>query len=432
MSSINVKTIKGLFTPPGDKSISHRVIILASQAIGKTEITNLLGSEDVLNTVTVMRQLGANIKKIKNNYVIFGLPIGGLFSPKKKLDFGNSGTSIRLILGLMSSNNIRATLIGDKSLSSRPMKRVTQHLKRIGAEFDLKNDNFLPMRIKGTKNPIPLHYEIKIPSAQIKSAIMLSSLNTLGEVTIRELASTRDHSERMLKTMGYNINYKIIKKYREIKMKNDRDLKPINYIVAGDPSSAAFMITAASLKKGSELLVKNMLLNPTRIGFLKTLKKMGADINIKNKKVLFNEMVADIQIKQKKFLKGVTINKEDIPQQIDEIPILSIAASFAQGETIFKNLKELTVKESNRLELIYINLTRMGVSCKIKNYDLHIYGNHNLKEGGAKILHNNDHRIVMSFYIANMICSKNNIINDKSCVKTSYPDFFKDFKSILN
>ncbi len=432
MVSINNKNIKGLLTPPGDKSISHRIIILASQAIGKSEITNLLESEDVLNTVKVMRQLGSNIKRVKNNYVIFGLPPGGLFSPKKKLDFGNSGTSIRLILGLMSSNNIKATLIGDKSLSSRPMKRVTQHLKRIGAEFYLKKENFLPIKIKGTKNPIPLHYEIAIPSAQIKSAIMLSSLNTLGEVTIQELASTRDHSERMLKTMGYNINYKIIKKHRKIKMKNDKNLKPIDYTVAGDPSSAAFMITAASLKPGSALLVKNMLLNSTRIGFLKTLKKMGADIKIKNKKKIHNEVVADIQINQKKFLKGAIITKEDIPQQIDEIPILSIAASFAKGETIFKDLKELTVKESNRLELIYTNLTRMGVTCKIKNYDLHIYGNHDLKRGGAKIIHNNDHRIVMSFHIANMICSKNNIIIDKSCVKTSYPNFFRDFKSILN
>jgi 3-phosphoshikimate 1-carboxyvinyltransferase len=431
MSVLNNKKLKGVYLPPGDKSISHRIIILGSQAVGKSSVTNLLESEDVLNTVKVMRQLGSNIKKIDGKYIIFGLPPGTLFEPKKELNFGNSGTSIRLITGLLSTNNIKTKLVGDKSLSSRPMKRVTEHLKRIGAVFILKKNNFLPMTIKGSANPIPLNYEISIPSAQIKSAVMLSALNTLGKVTIKEFSSTRDHTERMLKTMNYNILFKEKKEFRYITMSSDKELNSLNYKVAGDPSSAAFMITAASLKIGSKIKVKNMLYNPTRIGFLLTLKRMGANIVIKNKRIVHNEVIADIFVHQKKQLKSVVVEANEVPQQIDEIPILSIAASFAKGETIFKDLKELTVKESNRLDLIYQNLKKMGVDCFIKNYDLHIMGNNNLKAGGAKIIHNFDHRIVMSFYIANMICSKNNIIIDKSCVKTSYPQFFKDFNTLI-
>ena len=431
MSVLNNKKLKGVYLPPGDKSISHRIIILGSQAVGKSSVTNLLESEDVLNTVKVMRQLGSNIKKIDGKYIIFGLPPGTLFEPKKELNFGNSGTSIRLITGLLSTNNIKTKLVGDKSLSSRPMKRVTEHLKRIGAVFILRKNNFLPMTIKGSANPIPLNYEISIPSAQIKSAVMLSALNTLGKVTIKEFSSTRDHTERMLKTMNYNILFKEKKEFRYITMSSDKELNSLNYKVAGDPSSAAFMITAASLKIGSKIKVKNMLYNPTRIGFLLTLKRMGANIEIKNKRIVHNEVIADIFVHQKKKLKSVVVEANEVPQQIDEIPILSIAASFAKGETIFKDLKELTVKESNRLDLIYQNLKKMGVDCFIKNYDLHIMGNNNLKVGGAKIIHNFDHRIVMSFYIANMICSKNNIIIDKSCVKTSYPQFFKDFNTLI-
>ena len=431
MSVLNNKKLKGVYLPPGDKSISHRIIILGSQAVGKSSVTNLLESEDVLNTVKVMRQLGSNIKKIDGKYIIFGLPPGTLFEPKKELNFGNSGTSIRLITGLLSTNNIKTKLIGDKSLSSRPMKRVTEHLKRLGAVFILRKNNFLPMTIKGSANPIPLNYEISIPSAQIKSAVMLSALNTLGKVTIKEFSSTRDHTERMLKTMNYNILFKEKKEFRYITMSSDKELDSLNYKVAGDPSSAAFMITAASLKIGSKIKVKNMLYNPTRIGFLLTLKRMGANIEIKNKRIVHNEVIADIFVHQKKKLKSVVVEANEVPQQIDEIPILSIAASFAKGETIFKDLKELTVKESNRLDLIYQNLKKMGVDCFIKNYDLHIMGNNNLKAGGAKIIHNFDHRIVMSFYIANMICSKNNIIINKSCVKTSYPQFFKDFNTLI-
>ena len=419
------KLIKGVYYPPGDKSISHRSLILTGQAVGQSEISNLLEGEDVMNTLLVMRDLGARIIKKNGKYIVFGLPPGALFQPKKQLDFGNSGTGIRLLAGLISSNNIKATLKGDKSLSKRPMRRVTDHLKRIGASIELKKDSFPPIKIKGVGDAIPLSYDIKIPSAQIKSAIMLSALNTNGLVKIKEFKSTRDHTENMLKAMGYNIKVKENSKYRFIEMKNDKDLKPIKLNIPGDPSSAAFFITAACLKPGSKLIVKNMLFNKTRIGFLKTLKKMGGDIQITNQRRVNNEVIADLKINQKKHLKPTIIKSEEVPTQVDEIPILSIAASYAKGITIFKGLKELTVKESNRLLLIHQNLKAMGVKSEIKDFDLHIHGDSHLKKGGASIIHHHDHRIVMSFYIANLICEKPNKIKDKSSIKTSYPSFFK-------
>ena len=432
MTIRNNSLIKGTYFPPGDKSISHRILILASQAVGKSEISNLLEGEDVLNTLKAMRIFGANISKKNKKYVVFGVPPGGLFQPNKPIDFGNSGTGIRLICGLIASNNIKAKLIGDGSLSKRPMKRVTVHLKKIGALINLKKDSYPPIQIQGDGEALPLKYNIMIPSAQIKSAIMLSALNTKGLIEIKEFNSTRDHTENMLKAMGYNIKVKEDSKYRYIKMRNDKDLNCINYNVPGDPSSAAFIITAACLKPGSKLIVKNMLFNKTRIGFISTLRKMGAKIQVINKRKVNFEIIADLKIEQKSYLLPTILESKEVPLQVDEIPILSIAASFANGKSIFKGLKELTVKESNRLELVHKNLKKMGVKSEIKGFDLHIHGNNEFKKGAAKIVHHNDHRIVMSFYVANLICLKSNIINDKSSVKTSYPNFFKHMSENSN
>ncbi len=432
MSLNYLSSIRGVYFPPGDKSISHRILILAGQATGESKISNLLEGEDVINTLKAMKLLGAKISKIDNKYYVCGVPPGGLFQPKKVLDFGNSGTGIRLFSGLISSNNIQVKLTGDVSLSKRPMKRVTQHLVKIGAHIKLSKDLFPPIEIRGTGSAVPLSFNIKIPSAQIKSAIMLSALNTNGLVKIKEFKSTRDHTENMLKSMGYNIKVREDNSHRFIEMKNNKELKNINFNVPGDPSSAAFIITAACLKPGSKLFVNNILYNRTRVGFIKTLKLMGGNIIVINKRYRNNELIADLKVEQKKNLKSTILNSSEIPLQIDEIPILSIAASFANGLTVFKGLRELTVKESNRLLLINENLKRMGVKSKIKKYDLYIYGNHNLKDGAAKIKHEDDHRILMSFYIANMICKKNNVIKDKSSVKTSYPTFFKDISRLSN
>ncbi len=424
--------INGNYFPPGDKSISHRILILAGQAIGKSEILNLLEGEDVINTLKAMSLLGVKFKKKGEKYFVFGLPPGSLFEPKNTIDVGNSGTGIRLLLGLISSNNIKVSLIGDKSLNKRPMKRVTEHLSKIGATFKMRKDTYPPISIKGVGNAVPLRFDISIPSAQIKSAIMLSALNTNGTVKIKEFKSTRDHTENMLKSMGYNIKVKENSTHRFIEMKNNKELKKIKYTVPGDPSSAAFLITAACLKPGSKLIVKNILYNRTRIGFLKTLKKMGGNIKVTKKRKVKNELIANIRVEQKDFLKSINLSSNEIPLQIDEIPILSIAASYAEGLTIFKGLKELTVKESNRLLLIHKNLKKIGVKSEIKKYDLYIYGDQNLKKGAAIINHENDHRILMAFYIANLICKKNNIIKDKSCVKTSYPKFFQDISRLSN
>ena len=432
MSLNKLSKINGTYLPPGDKSISHRILILSGQAIGKSEICNLLEAEDVINTLKAMRLMGVRIKKVFNKYHIYGLPPGGLFQPSQSIDFGNSGTGIRLIAGLIASNNIKVNLIGDSSLSKRPMSRVTEHLSKIGADIELKKNIYPPIRIKGTGDPIPLTFKISIPSAQIKSAIMLSALNTNGIVKVKEFKSTRDHTENMLKSMGYNIKVKENSKYRFIEMINNKQLKTINYTVPGDPSSAAFFITAACLKPGSRLIVKNILYNKTRVGFIKTLKSMGGNIKITNRRKIHNETVADLKIAQVRNLNSTTLKSIDVPLQIDEIPILSIAASFAKGLSVFKGLKELTFKESNRLLLIHENLKKIGVRSKIKKFDLYIYGNHELKKGAAIIKHKNDHRILMSFFISNMICKKINIIRDKSCVKTSYPTFFKHISKLIN
>ena len=432
MTINNTSLIKGTYFPPGDKSISHRILILSGQVVGKSRVKNLLQSQDVINTLKAMRQLGVQIIQKDNDFNVFGLPPGGLFQPNKIIDFGNSGTGIRLICGLISSNNIEVKLVGDKSLSKRPMKRVTEHLSKIGANIELRKKIFPPIKLKGTGNAVPLTFEIIIPSAQIKSAIMLSALNTNGTVKIKEFKTTRDHTENMLKSMGYNIKVKENSTHRYIEMKNDKDLKAIDYNVPGDPSSAAFFITAACLKPGSKLIVRNMLYNKTRIGFIRTLKRMGGKIKLISKRKVHNEFIADLIVEQTENLKSITLEPYDIPLQIDEIPILSIAASFANGLTIFKGLKELTVKESNRLILINENLKKIGVKSSIKNYDLYIYGNCDLKKGAGVIIHNDDHRILMSFFIANMICKKKNIIKDKSCVKTSYPTFFKHISQFSN
>ena len=428
----NRSYIKGTYFPPGDKSISHRILILAGQAIGKSKIFNLLEGEDVIYTLKTMKILGIRIKKKNNYYEVFGIPPGGLIQPNKILYFGNSGTGIRLLSGLISSNNIEVVLTGDRSLNKRPMKRVTEHLSKIGAKVELKNKSFPPIKLKGTGNAVPLNFKINIPSAQIKSAIMLSALNINGVVKIKEHKTTRDHTENMLKSMGYNIKIKESSLNRFIEMRNNKELKKINYNVPGDPSSAAFLISAACLKPGSKLTVKNLLFNKTRIGFIQTLKRMGGNIKIIKKRKINNEFVADIEIDQKKYLNSTILESNEIPLQVDEIPILSIVASFANGISVFKGLKELTVKESNRLLLIHENLKKIGVKSKIKNYDLFIYGEHKLKKGAAIIKHHDDHRILMSFYIANMICKKNNIIEDKSCVKTSYPSFFKHISRFSN
>ena len=432
MTLNNKSIIKGTYLPPGDKSISHRILILTGQIVGKSKIKNLLQSEDVINTLKAMRLLGVKIIKKTNSFEVFGIPPGGLIQPKKMIDFGNSGTGIRLISGLVSTNNIEVKLIGDSSLSKRPMKRVTEHLSKIGANIELRKKIFPPIKIKGTGNAVPLTFEIIIPSAQIKSAIMLSALNTNGTVKIKEFKTTRDHTENMLKSMKYNIKVKESSMHRFIEMKNNKDLKTINYSVPGDPSSAAFLISAACLKLGSRLIVRNMLFNKTRVGFIKTLKKMGGNIKLISKRKIHNELIADLIIEQKKNLNSTILKPVDIPLQVDEIPILSIVASFANGLTIFKGLKELTVKESDRLLLIYENLRKIGVKAEIKNYDLYIYGSCDLKKGSVYIKHNDDHRILMSFYISNIICKKNNIIKGKSCVKTSYPTFFKDISLLSN
>ena len=424
------QSLSGRVTVPGDKSISQRALIISLISCGKTIIEDILDSEDVYHTLNAVKELGANVKKKSGVLEVKGIGIGNLLSPSKPIYMGNSGTGTRLLLGLVAGSNALVTFYGDESLTNRPMERVVSPLLEMGASVISAKNTKLPITISGARLKgftLPIDYKLLTPSAQVKSAILLAALSARGNSFVTEYKETRNYTERMLKGSGVSIQVnKKNKNKRVISIKGTSFIKSKNIKVAGDPSSAVFLAVAAIITKKSSISIENVLLDKFRLTVFETLKKMGGNIKLINKRKIHNELIADLKIEQKNILRSTILESNDVPLQIDEIPILSIAASFACGHTVFKGLKELTVKESNRLLLINENLKKMGVKSKINRYDLHIYGNQNLKEGGAVIRHDNDHRILMSFFIANMICEKNNIIKDKSCVNTSYPAFFKD------
>ena len=423
--------LKGSLEISGDKSISHRSLILSSVAIGETKISNLLESEDVKSTIINLKQLGAKIRKKSNYWVVNGVGTGGFKQPSQFINSGNSGTTSRLILGLIASNPIYCTIIGDKSLSGRPMSRVTNILERIGAKIKLTKKNYLPLTIEGTLNALPLKHVITKPSAQIKSSIMLAALNIHGQTTVIETRPTRDHTEIMLKYLNVKFKKKKLKNgSTEIKLKGPYEISAKDIDVASDPSSAAFFVVAALITPGSNILLKNICLNKSRIAYIKVLKKMGGNITVKKEKKLSGEIVGSIKAKYSK-LKAIRISKSIAPYLIDEYPILAIAATQAQGMTIMKGLAELRVKESDRLNGIYTNLKNCGVNTKIKDDDLYIEGSSNMLIGGNKINSYHDHRIAMSFSILNLICKNQLQINNLKCISISYPNFNKDLKNIL-
>ena len=423
--------LKGTLEISGDKSISHRSLILSSIAIGETKINNLLESEDVKSTIRNLKQLGVKIRKKSNRWIVNGVGTGGFQQPNQVINSGNSGTTSRLILGLIASNPIYCTIIGDKSLSGRPMSRVTNILEKIGAKIQLTKRNYLPLTIEGTLNALPLKHVITKPSAQIKSSIMLAALNIHGQTTVIETRPTRDHTEIMFKYLNVKFKKKKLKNgSTEIKLKGPYEISAKNIDVASDPSSAAFFIVAALITPGSNILLKNICLNKSRIAYIKILKKMGGNITVKNEKKLSGEIVGSIKAKYSK-LKAIKISKNIAPYLIDEYPILAIAATQAQGTSIMKGLAELRVKESDRLNSIYTNLKSCGIDTKIKEDDLYITGSSDILIGGNKINSYHDHRIAMSFSILNLICKNQLRINNLKCISISYPNFNKDLKNIL-
>jgi len=415
---------KGLINIPGDKSISHRSIIIPSISVGITEINNILMSEDVLHTLKAFQALGVKIENTNNKIFIHGNGLNSLAQSKREIYLGNSGTSARLLTGLLASQSFDTIICGDKSLSSRPMKRIIDPLKIMGAQFE-SNNNKLPLKIKGKKLKNST-IKIEIPSAQIKSGIMLAAINTDGVSKIIESNITRDHTENMLSAFGAKIDIKKNSYETLITIEGKKELKANKIDVPSDLSSSAFFIVGALINEGSKIYIPNININPTRDGILKALKKMGANINIKNKRLLSGEIVGDLDVEYSN-LYGCDLDKDMAKLMIDEYPILSVAAAFANSPSIFRGLSELKVKESDRLELIRLNLVRCGCECNVVNDDLIIKPSKIYNVNNRNIRTDYDHRIAMSFAVMGTKIG-NLLIEDSKSINTSFPNF----KDIFN
>jgi len=419
--------LNGKIKIPGDKSISHRSIIIPSISKGVTRVDNILKSDDVLKTLNAFKLMGVQIKEDSESLTIFGKGLNSLNKPKKNIDLGNSGTSARLLVGLLSPQNFETNLFGDQSLSNRPMKRIIDPLEKMGAKIESDNKK-LPITIFGRKlNSI--NYDLKIPSAQVKSGIILASLYGEEVTTIIENNVTRNHTEIMLEAFQANIEVKKISNKNQITIKGKKELIPQNINVPSDLSSAAFFIVAALINKNSYIELNNICLNPTRTGILTALDMMGANIKIINKKEINGEIIGDI-IAQSSNLNGCILDSKISNLMIDEYPILSIAASHASSPSIFKGLEELKIKESNRLELIHKNLRNCGIFCQIQNNNLLIDPSKKISDFNNLITTNLDHRIAMSFAVMGSTLNSNLNIKDEKFIKTSFPNFVEKYNSL--
>ena len=422
--------LNGEITIPGDKSISHRCVILSSLAIGESKINGLLNSSDVNCTINAMKSFGASIYMSSNDEcTVNGIGIGSLRQPDNPLDFGNSGTAVRLILGLVSTYPIETHLIGDDSLTQRPMRRVTDPLTDFGANFQLRNKEFLPIVVKGANLAIPITYEMEVASAQVKSAILLAGLNTPGITTVIEKEKTRDHTETLLKYYGYEISQEERNNKNFISLEGQKFLSPVNIKVPGDPSSAAYPVIAGLICKNSNIKIKNVLLNPTRDGLYRCLDEMGAKITYSNKKNEAGEITYDLEVKSSS-LKPIDVPAERVPSMIDDYPILAVAASLTNGISIFRGLSELKVKESDRLLGIYNFLSKNGIEAKIDSNNLIINGSSGGPKGGGLVETNLDHRIAMSSIILGMVSDESIRIDDIETIKTSFPNFIELMKKL--
>ena len=422
--------LNGEITIPGDKSISHRCVILSSLAIGESKINGLLNSSDVNCTINAMKSFGASIYMSSNDEcTVNGIGIGSLRQPDNPLDFGNSGTAVRLILGLVSTYPIETHFTGDESLTQRPMRRVTDPLTDFGANFELRNKEFLPIVVKGANLPIPITYEMEVASAQVKSAILLAGLNTPGITTVVEKEKTRDHTETLLKYYGYEISQEERNNKNFISLEGQKFLSPVNIKVPGDPSSAAYPVVAGLICKNSNIKIKNVLLNPTRDGLYRCLDEMGAKITYSNKKNEAGEITYDLEVKSSS-LKPIDVPAERAPSMIDDYPILAVAASLTNGISIFRGLSELKVKESDRLLGIYNFLSKNGIEAKIDSNNLIINGSSGGPKGGGLVETNLDHRIAMSSIILGMVSDESIRIDDIETIKTSFPNFIELMKKL--
>jgi len=425
MKKIHVSPLNGCLkkiSVPGDKSISHRAVIIGSLAKGVTKIYDFLEAEDTLNTIKVYKQIGVKIEKKGQTYDVYGKGLFSFREPKKELYVGNSGTAIRLTLGVLAAQNFKSVITGDAQIIKRPMNRVIIPLSEMGARFE-SNNGFAPITVQGGSLK-GIKYRMEMPSAQVKSAIILAAIHAGNPTEITEDVKSRDHTERMLKHFGAKI--KITDKKIVI---TPGGFKSNVVYVPGDISSAAYFIAAGAIMKNSRITILNVGLNPTRTGIIDVLKKMGAKIKIKNLKIKNNEPVGDVLITTSK-LKGITIKGDIIPRVIDEIPIISILAAYADGKTVISDASELRVKETDRIFSIVRNLRRIGIKVEEKKDGMIIHGNGGKPFKYVDIDSFGDHRIAMAFSIAALVSDNGLLIKDTECVNTSFPEFFDILKEL--
>lgn len=418
--------LRGTIRVPGDKSISHRALMLGALAVGETRASGLLEGEDVLATAAAMRACGARIEKQGDTWSIHGVGVGALLQPEGALDMGNSGTSTRLLMGLFASHAITAVLTGDASLTKRPMGRVIEPLSQMGASFTASPGGRLPLTVEGLCPAVPIEYRLPVASAQVKSALLLAGLNTPGITTVIEPVPTRDHSERMLRGFGAQIDVEEIGGERIIRLHGEAELSPRAIEVPGDPSSAAFFLVAASLVEGSDLTIENVGLNPTRAGLVGVLRQMGADITEENPRTVGGEPVADLRVRHAP-LRGIDVDPALAPSMIDEFPILFVAAALAEGTTRTSGLEELRVKESDRLSAMAAALAAAGARVEESANGLVVAGTAGEPLAGtepaAAVATHLDHRIAMSMAVAGLASRAGVEVDDTRPIATSFPAF---------
>jgi 3-phosphoshikimate 1-carboxyvinyltransferase len=423
--------LQGRARVPGDKSISHRALILSALTVGKSTIAGLLEGEDVLHTAAAMRALGARVERTgEHAWSIHGVGVAGFAQTSGPLDFGNSGTGVRLVIGAAAGSPVTTTFIGDASLSGRPMRRVLDPLEKMGARvIEAAGDGRLPLTIQGAVDPVSIVYEPPVSSAQLKSAVLLAGLAAPGETTVIEAEATRDHTEKLMKHFGAKLSIKSHGEHgRRITLRGQPELEPANVVVPADPSSAAFPMVAALLVPGSELFLESVMTNPLRTGLLTTLREMGATIEAVATRDDGGEEVADFRVTASR-LKGIDVPAGRAPSMIDEYPILAVAAAFAEGTTRMRGLKELRVKESDRLEATAAMLRTNGVTVEIEGDDLLVHGKGNVAGGGEVATHM-DHRIAMAALMIGLASENPVRIDDSTFIATSFPDFVELMRAL--
>jgi len=417
--------LRGTATVPGDKSISHRALILGSLCAGETRIQGLLEAEDVLHTARAMRALGADLLRDDDSqWRVWGRGVGGLAEPDEVLDFGNSGTGSRLAMGAVATTAMTVVFSGDESLRRRPMKRVLEPLTLFGAQYSAREGGLMPVTLTGASRPVAIEHEIAVASAQVKSALLLAALNAPGRTRLVQRALTRNHTEKMLGAFGAQISVEALADGGEaIELTGEAELRPISISVPRDPSSAAFPLVAALIVPGSEVALPGVLLNPRRIGLVETLKEMGADIAIANARDSGGERVGDLSVRASS-LKGVEVPPDRAPAMIDEYPILAVAAAFAEGRTVMRGLEELRVKESDRLSAIAQGLRANGVTVEERDDGVVVEGRGaDGVPGGGTVATHMDHRIAMAFLTMGMAARAAVTVDDTTMIATSFPGF---------